>query len=219
MFPCFLTPVLTQLFFQKQPATFLTCFCRGERRKYTWKKSHLNWESNSQPPGHESDTLTTEPPGWGERARLFIPYQTKNKKKYVQGQSFFFSLFFQIYSDAEIFFWTSLKECGKKREDADTCISPFSMFHLQLLSVCFTIYGKRFNHLPHMPILGSSNSAPSKDMMSKLLTNRDTIFWWSRKHCGKRRNCLLRAISSFPTMFSKAVCCWWVKVSIYGVKG
>ena len=63
VFPGFLTPVLTQLFFSKPPTTFLTCFCRGERRKYTGKKSHLNRGSNSQPPGHESDTLTTEPPG------------------------------------------------------------------------------------------------------------------------------------------------------------
>ena len=29
----FLTPVLTQLFFPKPPTTFLTCFCRGERRR------------------------------------------------------------------------------------------------------------------------------------------------------------------------------------------
>ena len=34
VFPGFLTPVLTQLFFPKSPTTFLTCFCRGERRKY-----------------------------------------------------------------------------------------------------------------------------------------------------------------------------------------
>ena len=62
VFPGFLTPVLTQLFLQKPPTTFLTCFCRGERRKYAGKKSRLNRGSNSQPPGHESDTLTTEPP-------------------------------------------------------------------------------------------------------------------------------------------------------------
>ena len=61
----FLTPVLTQLFFPKPPTTFLTCFCRGERRKYTGKKSRLNRGSNSQLPGHESDTFTTEPPGRG----------------------------------------------------------------------------------------------------------------------------------------------------------
>ena len=62
VFPGFLTPVLTQLFFLKPP---LTCFCRGERRKYAGKKSRLNRGSNLQPPGHESDTLTTEPPGRG----------------------------------------------------------------------------------------------------------------------------------------------------------
>ena len=66
VFPGFLTPVLTQLFFPKPPTTFLTCFCRGERRKYAGKKSRLNRGSNSQPPGHESDMLTTEPPGRDE---------------------------------------------------------------------------------------------------------------------------------------------------------
>ena len=48
--------------FPKPPTTFLTCFSRGERRKYTGKRVRLNRVSNSQPPGHESDTLTTEPP-------------------------------------------------------------------------------------------------------------------------------------------------------------
>ena len=32
------------------------------------------------------------------------------------------------------------------------------------------------NPLPHMPILGSSNSAANKDVMSKIWTNGDTIF-------------------------------------------
>ena len=41
VFPGFLTPVLTQLFFPKPQTTFLTCFCRGERRKYAGKKSRL----------------------------------------------------------------------------------------------------------------------------------------------------------------------------------
>ena len=63
MFPGFLTPVLMQLFFPKPPTTFFTCFCRGKRRKFAGKKSRLNRGSNSQPPGHESNTLTTEPPG------------------------------------------------------------------------------------------------------------------------------------------------------------
>ena len=63
VFPGLLTSVLTQLFFPKPPTTFFTCFSRGERQKYAEKKVRLNRGSNSQPPGHESDTLTTEPPG------------------------------------------------------------------------------------------------------------------------------------------------------------
>ena len=61
MFPGFLTSVLTQLYFPK-PTTSLTCFWRGERQKYVGKKGRLNQGSNSQHPGHESDSLTTEPP-------------------------------------------------------------------------------------------------------------------------------------------------------------
>ena len=34
---------------------------------------------------------------------------------------------------------------------------------------------------------------------------------WVEKHCGKRRNCLLRAISPFPTVFSEALDCRHVK--------
>ena len=52
-------------FFPKPPTTFLTWFSRGERRKYAGKKFCLNRASNSQPSGHESDTLTTEPHGRG----------------------------------------------------------------------------------------------------------------------------------------------------------
>ena len=48
-----------------------------------------------------------------------------------------------------------------------------------------------FNPLPHMLILGYSNSA-GNNLMSKILTNGNTIFWLSWKH----RNCSLRAISS-----------------------
>ena len=65
---------------------------------------------------------------------------------------------------------------------------------------------RTINPLPHMPILGSSNSTLNKDMMAKIWTNGDTVICLSRKHCGKRRNCSLRAISPFPTMFSKAGC-------------
>ena len=65
VFHGFLTPVITQLFFPKPPTTFLTCFYRGERLKYAGKNVRLTQGSNSKPPGHESDTLTIEPPGRG----------------------------------------------------------------------------------------------------------------------------------------------------------
>ena len=71
VFPGFLTPVLTQLFSPKPPTTFLTCLCRGKRRKYAGKKVRLNRVSNSQPPDHESDTLITDPPGRGVK-RLIV---------------------------------------------------------------------------------------------------------------------------------------------------
>ena len=67
VFPGFLTPELTQLFFPKPSTTFLTCFCRGERNKYARKKVCLNQGLNSQTPRQESDMLTTEPPGCTER--------------------------------------------------------------------------------------------------------------------------------------------------------
>ena len=47
--------------------------------------------------------------------------------------------------------------------------------------------------LPEMPVLGSSNSAANKDMISKMWTNGDTV--------GKVE------IASFTEMFSKAACC------------
>ena len=71
VFPGFLPPVLTQLSFQSHRLLFLTCF-RGERRKYAGKTVCLNRVSNSQPSGHESDTLTTEPLGRGQRLLLLV---------------------------------------------------------------------------------------------------------------------------------------------------
>ena len=57
-------------FFPKPLTTFLTCFSRGKRQKYAGKKVCLNWVLNSQPPGHESGTLTTELAGRGLQAHL-----------------------------------------------------------------------------------------------------------------------------------------------------
>ena len=77
----FLTPVLTQLFFPKPQTTFLTCFCKGKRRKYAGNKVRLNRGSNSHPPGHESDTLTTEPSGRGEKGRNPVAMTIINPRK------------------------------------------------------------------------------------------------------------------------------------------
>ena len=91
------------------------------------------------------------------------------------------------------------------------CAGAFSLDQSKISSygTGLTLYHTilTFNPLPHIPVLGSSNSAANKDMMAKIWTHGDTINCLSKKHCGKRRNCSLQAISPFPTMFSKAVCC------------
>ena len=78
VFPGFLRPVLTQFFFPKPPTTFLICFCRDKRGKYAGIKVRLNLGSNSQPPGHKSDTLTIEPPGWGTTSEVTESLLKKN---------------------------------------------------------------------------------------------------------------------------------------------
>ena len=45
------------------------------------------------------------------------------------------------------------------------------------------------------------------------------VFQKGRKHCGKRRNCSLLAISPFPTVFSKDLYCKHVKTRACLVKG
>ena len=42
---------------------------------------------------------------------------------------------------------------------------------------------KDFNPLTDKPILGSSNSAGNKDVMSEIWANGNTIILLSRKHC------------------------------------
>ena len=67
VFTGFLTPVLTQLFFPKPLTTFLIILPQRWEQKIRWKESRLNRVMYSQPPGRESDTLTTEPPGRGQK--------------------------------------------------------------------------------------------------------------------------------------------------------
>ena len=65
VFPGFLTPVLTQLSFQSHQLLFSHASAEVRDENTPEKKNRLNLGSNSQPPGHESDTLTTEPLGQG----------------------------------------------------------------------------------------------------------------------------------------------------------
>ena len=76
VFPGFLTLVLTQ--FCKVTDFFLTSISDKRLKILMYHlyqmikfkvcpKRRLNRGSNSQPPGHESDILTTEPPGQGVR--------------------------------------------------------------------------------------------------------------------------------------------------------
>ena len=65
VFPGFLTPVLIQLFFPRPPDYFSHMPLQRGEAKITGKKVRLDRGSNSQLQGHESDTLTTEPPRRG----------------------------------------------------------------------------------------------------------------------------------------------------------
>ena len=59
----FLTPVLTQLSFQSQRLLISHASAKVREEITSEKKFRINQVSNSQQPGHESGTLTTEPPG------------------------------------------------------------------------------------------------------------------------------------------------------------
>ena len=53
----------------------------------------------------------------------------------------------------------------------------------------------------------------------QILWKQQKVFETGQKHCGKRRNCSLQAISPFPTVFSKDLCCRHVKTRACLEKG
>ena len=69
-------------------------------------------------------------------------------------------------------------------------------FYFQIWKILEKIRKKVLNPLPDIQILGSSNSAASKDM-SKIWTNEDTIFWLSTKHCGEEEKMLVMSNFSY----------------------
>ena len=74
VFPGFLTPVIT---FQSHRLFFLAYFCRPEVEKQ-WKEiSPQPGLELKQPPGHESDTLTTKPSGRETRMSPKQPFVEK----------------------------------------------------------------------------------------------------------------------------------------------
>ena len=60
-------------------------------------------------------------------------------------------------------------------------------------------------------LLDSSKLKKFADDNFKVDENGRKFSKTGRKHCGKRRNCSLRAISPFPSVFSKALYCRHVK--------
>ena len=66
VFPGFLTQVLTLISFKSQRLLFSHASAEVRGEKYARKKFRLHRVSNSEPPGHESEALTTEPPGQGK---------------------------------------------------------------------------------------------------------------------------------------------------------
>ena len=63
--PGFLTPVLTHISFQSQRLLFSHASAEVKGEKSPERNLASTGSRNHKPPGHESDTLTTVPPGRG----------------------------------------------------------------------------------------------------------------------------------------------------------
>ena len=124
MFPGFLTPVLTQLFFPKPPTTFLTCFCRDDRRKYAGKKSRLNRDRthNHQVMSPTRSPLSHDALYWVRHPLIMDPLTPSQTSS-------------GVYISAVEVFW---KHCGKRTNCSWRAISPFIMV--------FSTYLKKFLH-------------------------------------------------------------------------
>ena len=84
---------------------------------------------------------------------------------------------------------------------------------LMMHAISFSLYGLQDNFLT------LSQTTNFRLFQTERVCRRQFQIWrkWQkaipmgRKHCGKRRNCSLRAISPFPTVFSKDLYCRHVK--------
>ena len=77
VFHGFLTPVLTQISIQSHLLPFSHASPEVREEKTPKRKFASPRVLNSKKPGYESDTLTTEPPGWG-RVAQWVTYLTHN---------------------------------------------------------------------------------------------------------------------------------------------
>ena len=68
-----------------------------------------------------------------------------------------------------------------------------------------SIYGVKVQPITRRQILDSSKLKDFVDDNFKFDKNGRKLSKLVKKHCGKRRNCSLRAISPFPTVFSKGL--------------
>ena len=76
---------------------------------------------------------------------------------------------------------------------------------LRSVSTTLVVRANTVNPLLDMPMLGSSNSAANKDMMSKYGQTGIQLSDCIENIVGKGEIARYAAISPFPTMFSKAV--------------
>ena len=107
-------------------------FSRGERRKYAGKKVRFYRGSNSQPLGHESDTLTSKP--HVQIVKIFDPCKTAQTVQSDMKQYFFENplTLSAIYTHFKTLKKTAFgKHCGKGE------IAHFEQFHL--FPQCFPI--------------------------------------------------------------------------------
>ena len=85
-------------------------------------------------------------------------------------------------------------------------IVSFSFFFLDLHVL--KDFEKDLSPLPHMPILGSSNSEANKNMISKIWTNSVQLFERIENIIGKGEIAPYERFLLFPQCFQKLSCSW-----------
>ena len=101
------------------------------------------------------------------------------------------------------------KNCRKWRDHMLLELSYLPSLFIHLFILLLLLFFQ-FNPFPNDK-LDSSKFKEFVDDNFELEENGEKLSRKDRKRCGKRRNCSLRAISPFPTVFSKDFYCRHVK--------